>query len=95
MAIVISAVVEAADQQDHDRLQDAVNSAIGQLGAPPDGLMVHLGHPFGDGFVIVDVWRTEDLGRAFWSGVMEPAIAAAGLAVGEPEISPAWSLARP
>ncbi len=95
MAIVMKTQVPSADQAAHDRVQEAVNAGIGRRGGPPEGLMVHLGHPEGDGFVIVDVWRSEDLARAFWIDVIEPAITGAGLTAGEPEVVPAWSIARP
>lgn len=95
MAIVFQAVVRPADQAAHDRVQDEVNAGIGRMGGPPDGLMVHLGYPSGDGFVIMDVWRSEDLARSFWADVIKPAIVAAGLTADEPEASPAWSIARP
>ena len=87
--------MHSADQDAHDRVQEAVNAGIGRMGGPPEGLMVHLGYPSGDGFVILDVWRSEDLAGTFWTDVIEPAIADAGLTAGEHEIAPAWSIARP
>jgi len=95
MAIVVRMLVEPADQVAHDRLQDAVNAGIARLGGPPEGLMVHVGHPSGRGFLIVEVWRSEDLFRIWCKEVVEPAIAEVGLTAGEPEICPVWSLARP
>jgi len=95
MAIVARTLVEPADQDAHDRLQHAVEAGISRLGGPPEGLMVHLGHPSGQGFLIVDVWRSEDLFSAWWKQVMEPAIAEVGLTAAESEICPVWSLARP
>ena len=94
------ALVEPADQDDHDRLQDEVEANISRLGGPPEGLMVHLGHPSGRGFLIVEVWRSDNLFRTWWvevmePAVMEPAIAQVGLVAGEPEVGPVWSLARP
>jgi hypothetical protein len=95
VAIVVRTLVHSADQDAHDRLQVAVEAGLSRLGGPPDGLMVHLGYPSGDGFVIVDAWRSEDAFRRWQSEVMEPALAETGLDGGEPEICPAWSLARP
>jgi hypothetical protein len=63
MAIVALTSIRSADQDAHDRLQVAVEAGISRLGGPPDGLMVHLGYPSGDGFVIVDAWRSEDTFR--------------------------------
>jgi hypothetical protein len=95
MAIVARTLVEPADQAAHDRLDQQVEAGISRLGGAPEGLMVHLGYPSGQGFLIVDVWRSEDAFRSFRRDVIEPAIAAAGLAAGESEICPVWSLARP
>ena len=57
--------------------------------------MVHLSHPSGHGFLMVDVWRSEDVYRSWWKDVVESALGEAGLTAGEPTISPVWSLARP
>ena len=95
MAIVVRTLVEPADREAHDRLQGAVEAGIAHAGGPPDGLMLHLGHPSGRGFLIVDVWRSEDVFRSWWEKVMNPALAEVGLTAGEPEICPVWSLARP
>jgi hypothetical protein len=95
VAIVAHTFIRSADQDAHDRLQAAVEAGIARLGGPPDGLMVHLGYPSGDGFVIVDAWRSEDTFRRWQSEIMEPALAEAGLDAGEPAICPLWSLARP
>jgi hypothetical protein len=95
MAIIVRTVIGSADQDTHDRLQAAVEAGIAKLGGPPDGLLVHIGHPSGDGFVIVDAWRSEDTFRRWHSEVMEPALAATGVNASEPAICPLWSLARP
>lgn len=42
--------------------------------------MVNLGHPSGEGFVTIDVWRSEDAFHSWWNDVMEPALAEVGLA---------------
>lgn len=95
MAIVVRMTFDSADQADYDRLDAAIETGISKLGGPPDGFLVHLGHPSGDGFVTVDAWSTEDSFRRFHSEVMERALADTGLAACEPEICPLWSLARP
>lgn len=95
MAIIVRTAIEPADQEAHDRLDESVETAVGRLGGPPDGLMVHLAHPSGDGFLIVDVWRSESAFRAWWNDVMEPALADLHLTSREHEIDPLWSLARP
>jgi hypothetical protein len=72
-----------------------VNSAIMQLGGPPAGLMAHIAHPSGDGFVLCEVWRSEAEMRSFYDEVVLPELAEAGLEPQEPVISPVWSFARP
>jgi hypothetical protein len=95
MAIVVRTAIESGDQESHDRLDQSVERAIARRGGPPDGLMVHLACPSGQGFLIVDVWRSENAFRAWWNDVMEPALAEVNLTAGEHEINPVWSLARP
>ena len=95
MAVVARIVIDSAEQDDHDRLGGAVETRLQNLGGPPDGLMVHLGYPADRGFVIVEAWRTEELFRSYQEQVLGPALREAGLAAGEPETGPAWSIARP
>ena len=95
MAIVARILVEPAEQNDHDRLEGGVNSRLHDLGGPPDGLMLNLVYPHGRGFMIVEAWRTEDLFRSYLDQLLLPALSEAGLAAGEAEIGPAWSIARP
>ena len=95
MAIIVRMLLEPADQDDHDRLQDAVETGMSRLGGQPEGLMFHLGYPSGQGFFLVEVWRSEKFFQVWWVEVMEPAIAQVGLVAGEPEFGPVWSLARP
>ena len=95
MAIVVRTAIESADQEAHDRLEQSIEMAIERHGGPPDGLMVHLAYPSGQGFVMVDVWRSEMAFRAWWNDVMEPGLADVDLTADEHEINPVWSLARP
>jgi hypothetical protein len=95
MAVIVRIVIDSASQDDHDRLGGAVEARLHDQGGPPDGLMVHLGWPVDDGFVITEAWRTEELFRRYREHVLEPALSEAGLFAGEPEIGPAWSIARP
>ena len=55
MAIIVRTAIEPADQETHNRLDQSVETAIGRPGGPPDGLMVHLALPSGDGFLVVDI----------------------------------------
>jgi hypothetical protein len=95
VAIVARILIEPADQNDHDQFDSAVESRLHDLGGPPNGLMLHVVYPHGRGFMIVDAWRTEDLFRAFRDQLLLPALDEVGLAAAEPEIGPAWSIARP
>jgi len=95
MAIVVRILVDHADQDAHDKLQEAVEAGISRLGGPPEGLLVHLAHPSDGSLLIVEAWRSEDVFRVWWREVMEPAISEVGLTAGEVEICSLWSLARP
>ena len=95
MAVIVRIVIDSASQDDHDRLGGAVENRLHDQGGPPDGLMVHLGCPVGDGFVLTEAWRTEELFRRYQEHLLKPALTEAGLMASEPEISPAWSIARP
>jgi hypothetical protein len=65
MAMIARVRIEPGEQTDHDRLQAAVESRLQDAGGPPDGLRAHIGYPDGNGFVIVEAWRSEDLFRFF------------------------------
>ncbi len=95
MAIVVRTAIGPADQETHNRLDQSVATALMRQGGPPDGLMVHLACPSGQGFLTIDVWRSENAFRACWRDVIEPALAELNLTAGEHEITPLWSLARP
>ena len=95
MAILVRTAIESGGQEAHDRLDQSVETAIARQGGPPDGLMVHLSYPSGQGFLIVDVWRSEKAFRAWWNDVLGPALTEVGLTAGEHEINSLWSLARP
>jgi hypothetical protein len=95
MAIVARLFIDTAEQADHDRLERAVESRFEELGGPPDGLMVHLGYPHDGGLALLEVFTTEELFRSFVSDVLRPALVEIGLEASEPEIAPAWSIARP
>ena len=92
MAIVVRLRISTATADDHDRLEQEVDT---RLETPPDGLMVHLGYPDGDDLVLVEAWRTEELFESYLRDVLRPAFAAAGIEAPVPEIDPAFSIARP
>jgi hypothetical protein len=95
MAIIARVFIESAEQSDHERLERAVEERFQNRGGPPDGLMVHLGYPEGRGLMIVEAWRTEESFRSYFDDVLGAALRDIGLATGEPDIGPAWSIARP
>jgi heme-degrading monooxygenase HmoA len=95
MAIVVRTTIQSADQEAHDRLEQSVATAMARLGGPPEGLMVHLAHPSGQDFLIVEVWRSESAFRSWWNDGMDQALVDAGLTAGDQDISPVWSFARP
>lgn len=95
MAIVVHTLVPHASEADADRLDQLVGAAITQRGGPPAGLMAHIGHPSGAGFMICEVWRSEADMRAFYDEVVGPTLAEAGLVPDDPVVSPVWSFARP
>ena len=85
-----------ADHDDHERLSAAIDASIAASGGPPDGLLMHVAHPDGEGgFVAIEVFRNEDAFRTFWSDVVEPALASIGLHATASPPQPVWSLSRP
>jgi len=62
--------------------------------------MVHFARADGDGFMLCNVWRTEDDMRSFYDAVVLPrlaeaGLAEAGLAAEDPSVSTMWGFARP
>ena len=64
-------------------------------GGPPPGLMSHLVHPEGDGFVVAEVWRTESHGQSYVDDVLRPLLAELHLTASETTVLPVWSFAQP
>lgn len=95
MAVLVVTRIAQGSQNEVDQLSQVVESAIAQQGAPPIGLMAHIGHPAGEGFIIQDVWRTEADMRSFYDTVFLPALTTLGLTHEQPSVHPVWSFARP
>jgi hypothetical protein len=95
MAVVIRLTVSPATQEQFNVLDERVGEAMMAAGGPPAGLMAHVVHPDGDGFVVAGVWRSEAEGRDYVDGPLRELIAEVGLAPGETDVAPAWSFARP
>ena len=95
MAVVVQTLVSHASKDDADRFDQAMGVAMEQMGGPPAGLMAHIAHPSGDGFVLCNVWRSEAEMRSFYDEVVLPKLAETGLEAAGPVVSPVWSFARP
>jgi hypothetical protein len=95
VAVIVRTMVEGIDQAAHDQLEQAIGANIERAGGPAPGLMVHVGHPDGDGLVIVEVFNNEESFHAWWADVIAPAIASLGLRSGPHDVRPVWSFARP
>ncbi|HEY6533936.1 MAG TPA: hypothetical protein VIY72_16625 [Acidimicrobiales bacterium] len=74
MAIVARTLVAPATQEDHDRLNGAVERRLMDQGGPPDGLMSLVTFPDEDGFIIVEVWRNEETFASYVRDVFVPAL---------------------
>ena len=95
MAVVGEIRVRSASRNDWEALDELVSVAIEAMGGPPTGLMVNMGRPVGDGFVVTSVWRTDSELRQFHQAVLVPAFAEAGLEADDLAVGPIWGLARP
>jgi hypothetical protein len=95
MAVVLRLTVSPGTQEQFNVLDDLVGDAMSAAGGPPAGLMSHVVHPEGDGFVIAGVWRSETEGRDYVDGRLRGLVAEADLTPGETEVVPVWSFARP
>ncbi|MEQ6903758.1 hypothetical protein [Nocardioides sp. YIM 152588] len=95
MAVVIRYTLAPATRERFLELDTLVGHAMLGAGGPPDGLMAHVAYPSGDGVEIADVWRTEELGRAYVEDVLTPLAQRVGMTAGEVEAIPVWSFARP
>jgi heme-degrading monooxygenase HmoA len=85
MAIVMRMEVPGGTVEQYER----VNEALGIQGDDdaPDGLIFHAAGDTPEGFLVVDVWESEEKLGAFFERV-GPAFAAAGVPETEPEIMP-------
>ena len=57
--VVVETEVVSASQAQHDLVDERIEAVMREMGGPPGGLMVHFSRPHGDGFLMVDVWRSE------------------------------------
>jgi hypothetical protein len=94
MAVMVKLHV-AGTRDQHDAVDAKVEETLATRGGPPPGMMFHLSWPGSDGFVVMDVWRTEDEARPFLDDVVLPAMTAVGIHAGEPAVIPVWGMAIP
>lgn len=95
MAVVGQFHVAPATQSDYDALDAVVSAAIDRAGGPPPALMAHMARPDREGFVIIEVWRSEADMRAYHESVVGPALDQLNLVSGERTVSPIWGFAAP
>lgn len=95
MAVLVTLQIPSATRDEFDALEERVGQAMATAGGPPPGLMSHVVYPEGDGFVVAEVWRSEDEGRGYLDEVLRALVAKAGLQAHVTEVRPVWSFARP
>ena len=95
MAIVVETLVPRGPRAVAERFDAGIERAMMQRGGPPAGLMLHLTRPHGEGFLLINVWRSEDEMRPFYDDVVLPQLAEVGLDHEESVVSPVWAFARP
>ena len=95
MAVLVHLSVAPATKDAYNDLDARMEEHLMQAGGPPTGLMSHVVYPDGEGFVIADVWRTEQEGRSFFDEVLRPMLTDSGLPFSGPAAHPVWGFARP
>lgn len=95
MAIVVETLVRTATKIEAEHFDAVVESGIMRSGGPPSGLMVHFTRPEGDGFLMVNVWRSKEDMEPFFDDIVRPALGQAGLAGDPSVVAPVWVFARP
>jgi hypothetical protein len=95
MAVLLQLTVRPATHEQFDQLDARVGQSMMQAGGPPAGLMSHVVHPQGDGFVVAEVWRTEAEGQPYVDEVLRPLLTELGLTATDSTVLPVWSFARP
>jgi hypothetical protein len=95
MAIVVETLVPRATRDQAELFDASIEEAMGQMGGPPDGLMVHFTRPAGEGFLLCNVWRSEAEMTQFYDDVILPRLADAGLVPDKSDVAPVWVFARP
>jgi hypothetical protein len=86
MAILMKSEVPGATAEQYDR----VNASMGVLGddTAPEGLIQHICGKTENGLVIIDVWESEEKLNRFFEEKAGPALAAADVDFGQPQVFP-------
>jgi hypothetical protein len=83
MAIVAVFEVPGMHADDFDKILVALDE-VGQV--EPDGRLFHVAAPSEDGWLVVDVWESEEKLGAF-AGVLMPIIAGLGVTPPQPRVA--------
>ena len=95
MAIVVETLIRQATKAEAEQFDELVENAMMQSGGPPAGFMVHFTRPQGDGFLMVNVWRSETTCNRSTTAPSGRKLAEPGL-TGDPSVVfPIWVFARP
>lgn len=84
MAITALFEVPGMNADHFDKVLDGLDEA-GQV--EPDGRMFHVASPTDGGWLVVDVWESEEKLGAF-AGILMPIIAGLGITPPQPRIAP-------
>lgn len=95
MAVRLQFRVTPATQDQFDQLDAKVGQSMMEAGGPPAGLMAHVAYPEADGFIVAEVWRSQDEGERYVDDILRPMLKDLGLTAEETTIQPVWSFARP
>lgn len=95
MAVLLRLTVTPVTHEQFDQLDVRVGQSMEQAGGPPAGLMSHVVHPQGEGFVAADVWRTRADVQQYVEEVLRPLLIELGLTAAESTVRPVWCFARP
>jgi|GEM_PF-429562 len=78
-----------------ERDYEAVNEALRDGEASPDGLVVHIAGPSAHGWRVMELWESAESLRAFRSAHLDPAFDRAGVARVVPEVMPVHTVLPP
>ncbi|MER8184935.1 hypothetical protein [Kitasatospora sp. NPDC094015] len=92
MAVIIVHETPGVTREQYERVTDVLSGGKGMVRSradwPVPGLISHAAGPTDDGWIVVDVWESEEAFRSFAEQLM-PALAEAGMPDVPPKIYPA------